>query len=377
MPHLDEGLLMALLDGELTGTEQQEAELHLQSCAECSTRVKELEGFMQEADGLVSDLVVPPVSSPPAPVAERRARHLSPQTLAWAASIVAALGLGYAGSTLLNSNDRGPTLATREAERSVDAPTTQEAPLSPPTTPQAALSEERAPQPTAGGAGVATRSTTEGLVRREADNANTPSNASTVIRPNAAEIGQNGAAGEQEAAGVASISRDTVRPTEQQAKLADFARAQRSESDRRQAPALQALAPRDEVTTRQRLEGLSGASDRSFRSISMEDAVRQLGGVILLIDGLTPEEFSVAVADGGRPRVQVLYRVGPTETRLVLEQHRIDNSFVASDLQTQAQTVTQGPVDNLLSWNDLRGFALTLTGPFSPDSLFHFKTLVK
>ena len=107
MPHLDEGLLMALLDGELTGIQQQDADYHLQSCPECSARLQELRGFMQEADGLVSDLGEPPALAPSAitPVADRRTqRRLPPRAFAWAASIVAALGLGFAGSQWLKSD---------------------------------------------------------------------------------------------------------------------------------------------------------------------------------------------------------------------------------------------------------------------------------
>ena len=89
MQHLDEGLLMALLDGELTGAEQQNAENHLRACSECAGRFTELKGFMVEADGLVANLDEPPV------IAARQARDdtarrpprrfLTPRTLAWAA----------------------------------------------------------------------------------------------------------------------------------------------------------------------------------------------------------------------------------------------------------------------------------------------------
>jgi anti-sigma factor RsiW len=37
MPHLDEGILSALLDGELSGAEQQEIEAHLRTCVNAGT----------------------------------------------------------------------------------------------------------------------------------------------------------------------------------------------------------------------------------------------------------------------------------------------------------------------------------------------------
>jgi hypothetical protein len=109
----------------------------------------------------------------------------------------------------------------------------------------------------------------------------------------------------------------------------------------------------------------------------MEEAVRQLSGAIRLIDGLTPDEFAVAASDGVQPLVRVIYRVGPAESPLFLEQRRVDNSFVASDLQRSPEVVEPTTGLNRLSWNDLHGFTLTLVGPFGRDSLSHFKTLVK
>ena len=49
MPHLDEGQLHALLDGELTPTERAEAEAHLASCAACRATQAEAVEFLAEA----------------------------------------------------------------------------------------------------------------------------------------------------------------------------------------------------------------------------------------------------------------------------------------------------------------------------------------
>ena len=50
MPHLDEGTLHALLDGELEGTEVMEIQAHLGSCASCGSRLKDIREFMGEAE---------------------------------------------------------------------------------------------------------------------------------------------------------------------------------------------------------------------------------------------------------------------------------------------------------------------------------------
>src|SRR2546423_4925457 len=49
MPHLDEGTLHALLDGELEGTEVMEIQAHLGSCTSCGSRLKDIREFMADA----------------------------------------------------------------------------------------------------------------------------------------------------------------------------------------------------------------------------------------------------------------------------------------------------------------------------------------
>jgi hypothetical protein len=372
MQHLDEGLLMALLDGELAGNELQDAELHLRSCPECSARLAELKGFMQEADGLVSDLGEPPAQSPApiAPPTERRAPwRLSYRPLAWAASIVAALGLGFAGSQWLGSNRIAADYAagaTPEAEQ----PSPASIPPAPsPAAPEVALRQQGGqPAITGNAAGPVDEAD---QARREPPSALLSSQV-TDPRPIEGEVAERAITARDTALGDIAAGRDAPAPAAQSsAKATDqFARADR-------------LA-REEASTAERRMAASPANGAGFRQrspvfqpVTMEEAVRHLSGVIRLIDGLTPEEFSVAGTDSTHPLVRVLYRVGPAESRLFLEQRRVDNSFVASDLQTPTLSVAPGSAGNSLTWNDLRGFTLTLSGRFSADSLFHFKTLVK
>jgi anti-sigma factor RsiW len=102
MPHLDEGHIHALLDGELTAAEREVAEEHLRACAECQQLMTEARGLFAEADRLVETLT-------PAAAREQAARQPTTsrprlknyQWLAWAATIVIAVGLGYSGSELL------------------------------------------------------------------------------------------------------------------------------------------------------------------------------------------------------------------------------------------------------------------------------------
>jgi hypothetical protein len=72
MPHLDEGTLHALLDGELNLTEASEVQSHLGTCVACGSRLQEVKQFLAESDRLVGALEIPggtaagPMSAPQA-----------------------------------------------------------------------------------------------------------------------------------------------------------------------------------------------------------------------------------------------------------------------------------------------------------------------
>ena len=376
MQHLDEGLMMALLDGELSAAEQREVEGHLNSCAECSGRLLEARALMAEADGLVGELIVPPATFRPTK-SRKRSAWISGRNLAWAASVVAALGLGISGGMVfMDQADRTSEVAI--SPRPTEAPRDQVA-LPPSEVPSASGSTVRSPAREGSGvtAGGAPANQARPSAERESDRApEERTGETTSIATNAfAETGQAKLLGRSDVA-------DTARPA--MVPLADAAGrdepavgALRRQVQPQAGSLAQPLVPRDEVTTRQRLDSDSRLNAPVFRQVPMEEAVRQLDGVIRLIDGFTPEEFEVSAADSAQALVRVTYRVGPAESRLFLEQRRVDNSFVASDLQTLPQVVEPNSGVNRLSWNDLRGFTLTLVGRFSADSLSHFKTLVK
>ena len=59
MPHLDEGTLHALLDGELDVAEVKEIQTHLGACAACGSRLQDVKQFLAEADSLMGALETP------------------------------------------------------------------------------------------------------------------------------------------------------------------------------------------------------------------------------------------------------------------------------------------------------------------------------
>lgn len=111
MPHLDDGTLESLLDGELDAAERARVETHVASCSACAARVTEARAFQSEADRLVEVLAVPSLPA--------RSRGTSPgrrtlvRTLAWAASILLAVAVGYWG----RGAEPGKAVVLQEGER--------------------------------------------------------------------------------------------------------------------------------------------------------------------------------------------------------------------------------------------------------------------
>ena len=98
VPHPDDGLLEEYLDGELAAPAAAELERHLDGCAECRTRLAVAQRTATEAMALVTDLGEPAVVPVPA-ATPRRVPSRNWKPLAWAATVLVAAGLGYAGGS--------------------------------------------------------------------------------------------------------------------------------------------------------------------------------------------------------------------------------------------------------------------------------------
>jgi anti-sigma factor RsiW len=138
MQHVDEGTLHALLDGELPPEEAAQVRLHFATCPSCSARLDEARQLLAETERLVSALelpdaapqaarpnaapgsraaagtvagvLVPPSPSTPLPPLDpvvlipenptsREVRRSRLRYMAWAATVVVAVGAGYVGMT--------------------------------------------------------------------------------------------------------------------------------------------------------------------------------------------------------------------------------------------------------------------------------------
>ncbi len=130
MSHVDDGTLHAYLDGELSPAEVQGVEAHLAQCPACRGRLDEERALITRAGELLALAAPPDRELPPF-----RAGDVKPPTrlwwkvrlpLAWAATLVLALGIGtYLGSGV-EQRQQPETAADAEPAR----PQALESPLS-------------------------------------------------------------------------------------------------------------------------------------------------------------------------------------------------------------------------------------------------------
>ncbi len=371
MSHLNEGLLTELIDNELSETERRSAEAHLAECGECRRILEELKAFATEADGLVAAVEVPVRTAAKALPIPPSASTDQPRwgihrwrTYAWAASVLLALGLGWAASDLRYAAPGEQGLLLEEKERAGSAPSSSDAPSAPapepvPSTTASTNSASPAQTPrnrAGGGPADAFRDekaapaavAAEQSLRSDAERRNIPSRPSS--QPQAAAKLAQDAAGEMDSLGSATFGNASVAAN---------------------PPAAAAPEPRvmGGLMARQAVSG--------FRQVRMEEAVRTLGGSIRLMDGLEARRIligpgSEAGADPTLDLVRVVYE-DPPGRELWLDQRR------PSTNERKRGAATLLPGDTLMSrdgsgpltlrWIDESGFWLALTGYLATDSL--------
>jgi hypothetical protein len=157
MSHVDDGALHAYLDGELSPVERERLEAHLADCPACRARLDEERALVERASQLLGLALPPERAAPPPPLHQLRQPRVLwrlRMPLAWAASLVLAVGFGYyfaaatfrAGRQIPSANDSIFTLSgARATDSSTPAASIATAERSRQATPQApeALRAER------------------------------------------------------------------------------------------------------------------------------------------------------------------------------------------------------------------------------------------
>lgn len=284
MPHLDEGTLHALLDGEIPSAELPPIQAHLGGCAECRARLAEEQDLLAESDRLIEVLELPePV---PAVVPVRKApRRVWPTRLAWAATVVLAAGLGYSargGSPLEPAPAPAPDSGV---EFRADQPA-----ASPPPAALEPVGQSR-DQALAPKLGVAPPSPADARRGKAA----------------AANVAPAEEKAELRASAVDTSTRPPAPPVAQpQNPAAPTSAVARVGALRQEGARLREVAPAGALADR--------AAFAVAQPATLPEAMRVLGGPLRLIDGLIPERLEIT-----GHTVRVVYRTSFGELLLAQE----------------------------------------------------------
>jgi anti-sigma factor RsiW len=379
MSHLDEGTLHALLDGELDLAEVSEVQSHLGTCAACGSRLQEVKQFLAESDRLVGALEMPAASAaqsrspsrrtppvdrgfrepeweePPvlllpedATAAVRRRRWL--RAFRWAAMIAVVVGggrllMGVIGSHSSLPRARDITTATRTVPPAVASPEETRRPTPPaaaPTRPSRTPSQNRAPL---------SKTTPQSVAKTApavADTADKLADTSDAFADSIPAEPQTLAAGmAADSASSDSVPRDTggaVQNTEADRQnedlatrraaaeaLAELDRERRRERAAAATAALRPSAPAPAPTAPAEAPPPPRTPEQRaqvYLRIGLDEAVKQLGGPVHVIEGMTPELIGltngrlVPGADPSRPVVRVVY-LDPRGRIILLDQQRL------------------------------------------------------
>lgn len=364
MPHLDEGTLHALLDGELELAEVKEIQTHLGACAACGSRLQDVKQFLAEADRLVGALEMPagsartrrepdPLPQAPSPgvnpwrepvwdAAPELLLPEDPQAIAhrnrwkrrfrWAAMLLVIIG---AGQLVKNSFGRGELdlLSDREVNSATPTPPAVVSPeetlrpersVAKQSRPAAPVDRPKvtrpAPQPK-----VLADQRTPDTVRDEIDTM------ATVAEDTAAPLSAGLAAADRADSEVPEPAPPTDLAT-REAAAAALEELDRERLRSRAAAATAALPPaRPEPSPAAEAAPPARTLEQKaqiYLRIGLDEANKQLGRPMHVIEAMTPEFIGltqgrlVSGADPNRPVVRVVYR-DARGRMILLDQQRL------------------------------------------------------
>ena len=360
MLHPDDGLIVEFLDGEFAPGARAELEAHLAGCGACGERVASARSAREEADELVALLGEPEARAGAGelPPALRRAprRPIPWRTLGWAASLVLAAGLGYAGGAGFDGTT-GPRDEGTPASRAVGQ------------------SDSR-------GVGRSdSRPMAEAPLERRSDGATDRLPGRPTDRLTDAEPGPPSRVAEEAAIRAGAVSGEFAAPAEAAARL-----------DERAGFQAKALADAAEPTGRR-------AAENDAAPTSLDAAIRALGGSIRLLDGLEVKRVDITwlrMPDGDSAASVELAYADQAGRQILLRQSRtaergaqLEAADEARRRAPAAQAVApQAAVgrdraeapsvgDGKVEWTDPAGFRLLLRADADADSLARLRARVR
>ncbi|UCG75214.1 MAG: zf-HC2 domain-containing protein [Gemmatimonadota bacterium] len=397
MSHIEEAKLHAYLDGACAERELERIEAHLASCGECQAQLAAAVAASRIASDLLAEIEPQPVHAPPWREIEERAATRSRSapsrswvrpSLAWAAMIAIAFGVGWLSNTYYTRAPERLFTGSRQAEAPVAAAD--------------ALEQERfeqAPAEELPGAAAGQRSaeTTTPETQAEIQDLDrlrmksADERLAAELQPGRTELAE-GAARETDREGVlGAVARKRVQEAEPVAEKAAEdvvaatpptvagVEANRAEPElrvRRDAPADQARPETeplaDFAAQRSVLQSEAGET-AAFFSVQPEDAALWLDAELRRLPDLQLRRVEVgpgsAVQGGlpGLPAVKLVYEDAAGHEYILVQQRVADATL---EFEEAEPVLTVDPDGQLAyRWLDGRGYRLILIADVSSDSL--------
>lgn len=365
MRHPDDGLIEEYLDDETPAGARAELEAHAAACEACRDRLEAARVTRAEADDLVSLLGEPdprPATALPPSLTRDSRRRFPWRTLAWAATVVIAAGLGYAGGAVRRVTDPAGVAPAPPARAGTAAPAERQSPTAADRdpAPSPALQPSSRPATDAPAARQSDRPVEQAAKAPESALAARPSNprAPAMVlefrRRDEAATYVDGVPAAPGNRGTGFVS--PAAPTGKQRVDGQLARPPASREEVRLADADRAAAGRAQPSSQ----------PSSPPAATLDAAIRALGGSIRLLDGLEVRRVSVEwlpMPDGDSAAVVELAYADAAGHPIVLRQSRT--------------VAAVGERAGELTWIDAAGFRLVLLADADADSLARIRSRIR
>jgi anti-sigma factor RsiW len=397
MSHIEEAKLHAYLDGACAERELDQIEGHLASCGECQARLAAAIAASRMASDLLAEIEPGSVQAPPWREIEERAaartrsapgRNWVRPSLAWAAMIAIAFGVGWLSNTYYSQAPERLFTGSRQAQAPVAAAD--------------ALEEERfeqVPAEAQSEAGAGQRSgevvTPETKIEvQELDQSRAKSadeRLATEPQPGRGELTE-GVAREADREGVlGAVARKRVQEADAIAEKAAenvaaapppaVAGVEANQEDperraRRDAPADQAkpeTEPLADFAAQRSVLQAEAGETAAFFSVQPEDAALWLDAELRRLPDLQLRRVEVgpgsAVQGGlpGLPAVKLVYEDAAGHEFILIQQRVADSTLEFEEAEPVLTVDPDGPL--AYRWLDGRGYRLILIAEVSSDSL--------
>ncbi len=387
MSHIEDGRLHAYLDGECAEREIEQIETHLAICDECQIRLEAATAASRTASDLLAEVEPGTLSAPSWRELEARAaarvrstprRTWIKPSLAWAAMIAIAFGIGWFSNTYWSGARFAPTSGFRPVESpSLVADAVEPLPQAPT---QIQAGEEQAAERDLSNEGVLydlrLKAASEGQTQ-PGRGAAAEGGIETVSQEEAVAARRRSQPTEDLTRSVAPevATRPPAEPSPAVAGV-EARRELAEHRERQDLPADQAVPEAEtfDALTAQKSVLLAEADEAApdFFSVQPEHAAVWLNGELLTLPDLQLERVEVGPGNAvpgalpGLPAVRLVYEDAAGHTVTLIQQRIVD---WAADAEAPPVLSVDPSGAAAYRWIDARGYHLILTGDVGSDSL--------